>query len=165
MGLHTSTSGFSGNFSVLYSNLTASGRAGLCGEKASNSCWLPVCFLQEAGVIFEQWKRGSECSVGLQLLVSPAVLPREVNALIFSAVEKLRGFGGVLSTWNEGSQGKMMLWKELGPLGCCLKTQRQFGFLELTLGAAGAFTDHIQAVMSVIKWKSTGLSFVINQFG
>lgn len=95
---------------MLYSKLTASGRAGLCGEKASNSCWLPVCFLQEAGVIFEQWKRGSACHVvGLQHLVSPAVLPREVNALIISAVEKLKGFGGVFSTWNEGSQGVMML--------------------------------------------------------
>lgn len=134
IGLHTSSSGFSVNSSVVHSNLTAPGRAGLCGE-TSNSCWLPVCFSQVAGCCFFTVGHGE---VNVTHYSSSLVLQcswRRFHALIISAMKKLRCSGGVFTSSTPGMReaGRVMLiWKELGPLGGVGRTQRQIGFLEVT---------------------------------
>lgn len=61
----------------------------------------------------------------------------------------------MFSTWNEGSQGGDDDMEGVGTFGV------MFGGLQglsSPLGAAAAFTDHIQPVVCVIKQKSTALS-------
>lgn len=79
IGLHTSNRGFGGNFSVLQSNLTASGRAGLCGEQTSNSCWLPVCFLHVSGCYFlaVEYREVNVTSLGYSI----SLVPKEVTCI------------------------------------------------------------------------------------
>lgn len=69
-------------------------------------------------------------------------------ALIISVMKELRCFAGVFSTRNEGSQGGDDDRKRAWTFGVTFEGLKG---LNSPLGAAGAFTDHIQPVMSVIK--------------
>lgn len=63
-------------------------------------------------------------------------------------MKKLRCFAGVFSTCSEGSQGGGDDMKRAWTFGVVFEGLRS---LNSPLGAAGAFTDHVQPVMSVIK--------------